>query len=278
MKKVYFLFILIPILILSIFLYNNQRNNIIIIVGTPTPPFEYYDENNNLVGIDIEFLDKIFTKLNLKYEIKLMDWELALNEIQNKKADMILGAGYTKEREKYISYTTEQKMMNETKIIPNDALWISAEKYFFKKNKDLDLSSFESIKNEKYRVGIVNGYAYFDELWETDLNFYAYPNTEKLIIGLNDEEIDLAIIDSLEAQIMINNLNLNGEISSTTESLNIAANYILFSKKYDYGKYSKIKNDFYEELNRLKREENLHETLYKKYTGNNFSETYSGII
>ena len=52
------------------------------------------------------------------------------------------------------------------KIIPEDALWITKEVLFFKNNKEYNLGSYASIEENKYGVGIVNGYAYFDELWD----------------------------------------------------------------------------------------------------------------
>jgi hypothetical protein len=97
-------------------------------------------------------------------------------------------------------------------------------------------------------------------------------------MALINEEIDTAIIDSLEGHSLLTQLNLNKEIISKGKPLSIGSNLLLFQKKYDNPKYAPIKKQFYEELIRLKEEENLHEILYEKYTGVNFTETYWGFF
>lgn len=276
MKKTIIISIIIILTIFSMYvLINNTKNKEIIIIGTETPPFEYYNENNELVGIHIEFLEKIFTKLNLKYKIKILNWDEALNQIKNGKADIILGAGYTPEREEFISYQNDHKTFHQRKIIPEDTLWITKEVFFYKNNKKYNLESYTDIKQNEYRIGIVNEYAYFDELWEAKLNFYSFKNTEELILRLNKEEIDLAAIDILEGISQIKKMGLNISDFNISRSLKQDANFILFHKKYDKPRYNSIKEEFYSELIRLKKEENLHEKLFQKYLGISFTEFYS---
>jgi polar amino acid transport system substrate-binding protein len=274
MKKNYYLILGLILIVLAIVLISSiYKKSLIVVVGTNTPPFEFY-EGTELVGIDIEFLERVFSKMDIEYEILLMDWSEALTTMEDGKADIILGAGYSPLREKFISYREEHKTEN----IPEDTLWISGEVYFYKKNSNYNLSSFESIKKNNYRVGIVRDYLYFDELFDQNLNFFVYPNVNDLIMALINEEIDTAIIDSLEGHSLLTQLNLNKEIISKGKPLSIGSNLLLFQKKYDNPKYAPIKKQFYEELIRLKEEENLHEILYEKYTGVNFTETYWGFF
>ncbi|NCN86917.1 amino acid ABC transporter substrate-binding protein [archaeon] len=274
MSKYWFL-LLIPIILGAYFLFNDNRN-IIIITGTETPPFEYY-QDGKLVGIDIVFLERIFSKLNIEYKIELVDWEEALNKMKRGEADLILGAGYTEERESYLSYRDEQKLFEtgQTAEVPKDVLWLSNEAFIYPKEKNFDVSSLEIIKEKDYSVGIVAGYYYFKSLWDTELNIYAYPTTEKLIQALENNEIDMILIDTLEGFSVMDSLNIDSEKYKISKPYNQGGNYLLFSKKYDKPKYAKIKNEFYDELIRLKEEENLHETAYLEYTGMNFSELYS---
>lgn len=276
MKKIYVILILLTILISSYFIYANSQKQYIevVITGTQTPPFEFYDENYNLVGIDIEFLEKIFDKLNINYKTVFMDWDDAIGYMEKGKGDIILGAGYSKEREEIFSFTEEQKTEN----IPSDALWIEAEKIFYREGESYNLNSLKEIEENNYRIGIVKGYLYFDDFWNYDLNIYSYGTAESLILGLDKGEVDLIMLDVIEESTLEQSLNLKNKISSHEEAFNIGSNLILFSKKYDQDEYKKIKDNFYKELIRLKTEENLHEELYKKYTGKNFTETYGEFI
>lgn len=248
-----------------------------IVVGTETPPFEFY-KNEQLVGIDIEFMDRIFSKLGIEYEIKLVDWNEALDLMRKGKVDILLEAGYTEEREEFVSYREEHKYDKEK--LPEDILWISAVTFFYNKEDKGIFSdiSHESLKENRNRIGIVNAYHYYDELWEHDLNFYSYNSQEDLIHGLIRGEVELAVMDKFEAISMMKEEKIDVNQFGISKPFDVAGNYILFSKKYDKPKYAKIKDAFYEELIRLKKEEQLHEKLYEKYVGLNFSKTYEGII
>lgn len=273
MKKGYVILILLGIILSSYFLYSNRINNLnIIIVGTNTPPFEFYNKDGKLVGIDIEFLNRIFEKLNLKYSVEFMNWDEAINEMGKGNGDIILGAGYSKDREKYFSYTEEQK----TKKIPDDALWIEEEKIFYREKDNYNISSLKDIEENKYRLGIVNGYLYYDDFWNYKLNIYSYENSKDLTLGLDNGEVDLIMADALEGATIENTLDLKNKIVSNNKIFSISSNLILFSKKYDKYKYKKIRDNFYTELIKLK-DEGFHEELYKKYTGKNFTETYGNL-
>lgn len=261
-KIIILIFVIAIFFIILILKFNINKK--IIIVGTNTPPFEYY-ENGELIGIDVDFLKKIMPKLGLEYEIKLMNWEDTLNEMKKNKADIILGAGYTKERESFISYTESQK-----KGLGNESLWISMDSFYYLKKKNINNFSYRFLENSQLRLGIVNGYFYNDEIWKYNLNFFSYNSLEDLFNGLKNEQVDLIISDKLEAQEIINKINLTKEILEISSPLSINYNYILFSKKYED---KRIKDDFYKELINLKQEK-YHEYVYKKYIGENYTEIY----
>ena len=279
MNKKLFLLLIPVFIVLTIFvvLPTLAPQKLIVAVGTETPPFEFY-KGEQLVGIDIEFLDAIFSKLGFEYEVLIVDWDEALTLMEDGKADMLLEAGYSKERESFISYREEHR--NDHEKLPEDILWISAVTFFYKKADSDRFSNIthNSLKKNNNRIGIVNRYDYYDELWEHKLNFYSYKSVEELIKGLIKGEIELAVIDKFEGVSLMHEKGYDINSFGVSKSFDVAGNYLLFSKKYDDPKYSKIKDDFYRELIRLKNEEQLHEKLYEKYVGENFSKTYEGVI
>jgi len=275
-KKI-LLIIIFVFLVASSLLYitSKEKDVKILIIGTETYPFEFYNDSK-IVGIDIDFIDRIFSKMNIDYEIKMSDWETALSLMKSGDGDLILGVGYSEEREEFLSYTDDQKEAAKLGIPSEDALWVTAERFFYKPEKTLNLTSYESIKENGYRVGIVNGYHYFDDFWNHELNFYSYKNVKNLIEGLMNNEIDLIILDSIEGRTVIKNLGYSDKITSQDKALDLSANYLVFSKKYEKN-HQDIKENFYKELIRLKKEENLHNILYKKYLNQTFTEIFGGL-
>lgn len=56
------------------------------------PPFEYRDDNGDLVGVDVDIATKVAEKLGVEVEFKDMDFQQALMAAQNGQADLV-GAG-----------------------------------------------------------------------------------------------------------------------------------------------------------------------------------------
>lgn len=71
------------------------------------PPFEYYDANNKLVGVDIDIANKVAEKMGVKLEIKDMEFTQAVSGVYNGQSDMVAaGMSITEERKKNIDFST----------------------------------------------------------------------------------------------------------------------------------------------------------------------------
>ncbi|MBR4168160.1 MAG: transporter substrate-binding domain-containing protein [Lachnospiraceae bacterium] len=71
----------------------------IIATDTVFKPFEYTNENNEFVGIDVDILDAIAKDQGFDYELQSLGWDAAVAAIQSGQADgMIAGATITQER------------------------------------------------------------------------------------------------------------------------------------------------------------------------------------
>jgi polar amino acid transport system substrate-binding protein len=96
------------------------------------PPMDFRDDNNNLVGFDIDIDRALSAKLGVQIKNVPTDWSGIIPSLQNKKLDMILSAlGITKDREKSVSFSKPYFMGGMT-VISN-----KKNKHPIKNDKDL---------------------------------------------------------------------------------------------------------------------------------------------
>lgn len=69
-------------------------SKVIIGVDDSFPPMGFRDENNNLVGFDIDVANEVFKRLNIEIEILPIDWTAKEVELNSKKVDLLWN-GYT---------------------------------------------------------------------------------------------------------------------------------------------------------------------------------------
>jgi polar amino acid transport system substrate-binding protein len=68
------------------------------------PPFRMEDAHGNLVGLDIDVLNEIGRRSGLRFDIKRAPWARGLADLQQGRADLMIGLAKTPEREQYIQY------------------------------------------------------------------------------------------------------------------------------------------------------------------------------
>ncbi|MCR5221759.1 MAG: transporter substrate-binding domain-containing protein [Lachnospiraceae bacterium] len=110
----------------------------IIATDTVFKPFEYTNDKNEFVGIDVDILAAIAEDQGFQYELQSLGWDAAIAAIQSGQADgMIAGATITQER------------------IDNG--WQFSDGYFdatqtFVVSKDSDISSFADLAGKNVAV------------------------------------------------------------------------------------------------------------------------------
>ena len=115
------------------------------IVATDTVfrPFEYTNEKNQFVGIDVDLLAAIAEDQGFKYELQSLGWDAGVAAVQVGQADALI-AGAT---------------IKQSRI---DSGWIFSEGYYnatqtFVVAKDSNIASFEDLKGKN--VAVKNGTA-----------------------------------------------------------------------------------------------------------------------
>ena len=71
----------------------------VIATDTAFKPFEYRDDNDNFVGIDMDILAAIAEDQGFKYDLQILGWDASIAACQAGQADgLIAGASITDER------------------------------------------------------------------------------------------------------------------------------------------------------------------------------------
>ena len=113
----------------------------VIAMETVFRPFEFTDENNEFVGIDVDIIKAVAEDQGFKIDIQSLGWDAAVAAVQSGQADgLIAGASITDERK------------------ANG--WIFSDSYYdssqiFAVAADSDIASFEDLKGKN--VAVKNG-------------------------------------------------------------------------------------------------------------------------
>ena len=102
MKKI--LLIMITLLLVLVGCSNNEDNSkYLIVTDTAFPPFEYTNEDNQFVGIDVDLINEIAKRADFEIELQSIGFSSALTALESGQADgLIAGMSITEERkEKY---------------------------------------------------------------------------------------------------------------------------------------------------------------------------------
>ena len=113
----------------------------VIAMDTVFRPFEYTDENNEFVGIDVDIIKAISEDQGFNIDIQSLGWDAAVAAVQSGQADgLIAGASITEERQ-------------ANGWIFSDSYYDSSQIFAVAENSDI--ASFEDLKGKN--VAVKNG-------------------------------------------------------------------------------------------------------------------------
>lgn len=94
---------------------KKYKNGISIVTSAPYPPFEYFDKNQKLVGLDIDLGDMVAARLGTTAKWTSIDYNGVIPALQAAKYDMVLASiGDTVEREKaldFVNYSLQGQIL-----------------------------------------------------------------------------------------------------------------------------------------------------------------------
>ncbi|MCG8617402.1 MAG: transporter substrate-binding domain-containing protein [Desulfobacterales bacterium] len=128
----------------------------LVVAGVPKEPMRFVNSEGAFAGIDLDIMDHILNRLNLDYDIRLVEssprleayWKSAQPDV-----DVILTYSYKDSRSAYLRYATESHV---------NISW-----HFFVLNKNMGkirYTTYDDLKGLK--VGATTGYAYTKDFWD----------------------------------------------------------------------------------------------------------------
>ncbi|HSH53355.1 MAG TPA: transporter substrate-binding domain-containing protein, partial [Bacteroidales bacterium] len=170
------------------------------------PPYQLIDKKNIPTGFSIDLLKAIEKTMGLNISIELAPWNRVRPELEAGMIDGLAAMSYSKEREKYVNFSTPYLYITFDVFIRNNST----------------IKSIEDIKNKK--VIVVNGDIMHDYLIKNEITDYIIPvkNYKTALRLLSAEEYDCALLNKIQGEFTINEFNLSnlttlGEAIQTQE-------------------------------------------------------------
>ncbi|MBU0925262.1 transporter substrate-binding domain-containing protein [bacterium] len=161
-----------------------KANPSIKISGDPLwPPYSFYDDKNNYIGIIPDLVSEVFKNINIKLDyIKTDSWSDTISLIQEKKIDLIDAISYSETRSEYLNFSNK---------------YVGAEIVIIANNRnDNYVNSFNTISHRK--IATVKSYSVIEEIKRD------FPQIKKIIEfdnpldglkELSNSQIDYFILD-----------------------------------------------------------------------------------
>lgn len=152
-------------------------------VGTAAnyPPFEFIDEQNKIVGFDIELVAELSKRIGFDFEFVNMSFDALIPAIKVGKIDLIASA---------MSATDERR-----RSIDFSKAYYTTENLYLRKKGNTNISGKSDLSGKK--IGVQQGTV--QEMAANAINGVKVTPAEDpvtLIMGLKNEKIDAIIIDS----------------------------------------------------------------------------------
>jgi two-component system, NarL family, sensor histidine kinase EvgS len=161
-----------------------KHTPILKISGDPAwPPYSFYDENENHIGMIPDLVNEVFKDSNIKVEyVKTNSWSQTLDLIKEKKIDLIDSISYYPSRDKFLNFSNKY-MGTEIVIIAN--------------NKESNyVNSLNNISNKIIATG--KGYLVSEEIkhdFPQIKNIKEYDTPLEGLKDLSNSRIDYFIMD-----------------------------------------------------------------------------------
>ena len=111
-------------------------------------PYQYHDQNNQLVGLDVESFDAILKQAKIDYSITELPWKRHLQMLKIGQMDIAMGASKTPEREKYASFSLPYRTEKVNLVVMRGT------------SNKIKLNSLDDLISSPYLIGVEGGYYY----------------------------------------------------------------------------------------------------------------------
>ena len=207
------------IIILFFSIIPGKSNEIVKLATVDFPPYSFL-EKDEIKGIEVEIIERIFEKLGIKYTIELLPFARALKSVEDGDRDFIFNFYKNPDRLKKFDYSDP--------ILDNPLI------IFTKKDRDIVFTG-KIDELRKYNIGTMIGYTYspeFDKarnekLLKTEEVCGHEQNFKKLVSG----RIDIYIVERSVGLYLTKKLGIQKQVKHLNIPLKKQNGYIGISKK-----------------------------------------------
>ncbi len=166
---------------------SDADDNNVLVMGTNAtfPPYEFVDDNNNIVGIDAEIAAAIAEKLGKELQIKDMEFDSLLTAVQSGAIDFALaGMTVNDERKLTVDFSDTYATGVQVVIVPNDS----------------KIATVDDLEGKK--IGVQTGTT--GDIYCTDdfgqENVKQFTNGALAVAALKNGQVDCVVIDNEPAK------------------------------------------------------------------------------
>ena len=195
---------LIGVIVFSVQGQKNDENVLVLGMDDSFPPMGFRNENNELVGFDIDLATEVCNKLGMTLEVQTISWAAKEQELDSGNIDCIWnGFGYTEER-------------NEAMTLSD--MYIKDESIFFVKN-DSEYTSQEDLKGKK--IGVQSGSTQESRLNDAEFGkeieeFVGYTDYLTALMDLETGNIDAVYMSKITGTYIMKSQNKNFKTFEST--------------------------------------------------------------
>ncbi len=182
---------------------GKDENTLVMATNAQFPPYEFY-EGDKMVGIDVEIAGKIAEKLDMKLEIKDVEFDGIVAGVASGKYDMgMAGMTVTDERKQSVNFTDSYAKGVQAVIVKEDSAYTSYEEFYTGFGDDENpLGVKEGIK-----IGVQSGTT--GDIYASDApakwgfgadNVQQYNNGADAVEALKSGKVTAVIIDNEPAK------------------------------------------------------------------------------
>lgn len=142
------------------------------------PPFNYFDENNELIGFDVDIATEIADRMGVKPEFIPTPWDTIIGGLQAKKYDVIISS---------VAPTEERK----AKVDFTDSYYTTGVQLFT--TEDSEIKEIEDVKGKV--IGVATGTTFAEEAESLGAEAKFYDSDLLTFQDLSNGRIDAVITD-----------------------------------------------------------------------------------
>lgn len=147
-----------------------------------TPPFCFYNDQNKLAGINIDFAKAIGERMGKKVHVESVSFNRLISGLMTRQYDIVSIGSITSHRAKVVRYITPHLTSADVLIVHP---------------KLANVHSISEFKGKPWRIGVYNGTSYIQLLKDLGLsqNTVIYPNQRDVFLAFYKHRCDAIIMN-----------------------------------------------------------------------------------